>query len=146
MTVLGMVVAGVLFLLGILHAYWGFGGLWPGSDPHDLARRVAGFADRKSVQSPFACFVVAAALFYSGVIALVLGGVIPSPIPFFLLGPSAFFITVAFVGRGIAGFTPAWRRRTPLQPFARLDRLFYSPLCLLIGVGFFTLGIRGFSA
>ncbi len=29
---------------------------------------------------------------------------------------------------------------------ARLDRLFYSPLCLIIGAGFFTLGIRGFSA
>ena len=108
-------------------------------------RRVAGFADTTAAPSPVACFVVAALLAYSAMVALVLGGVIASPIPFFLLGPSALTITLIFAARGIAGYTPGWRRLTPVQPFARLDRRYYSPLCLLISAGIFTLGIRGFS-
>ncbi len=146
MTLLAIVIAVVLFVLAVLHAYWGFGGGWPGYDPVDLSHRVAGFANPRSAQSPVASFVVSAALFYSTIVSLVLGGVIPSPFPFFILGPSAFFITVGFTARGIAGFTPAWRRLTAHQPFTWWDAYFYSPLCLLVGIGFFTLGIRGFSA
>ncbi len=146
MMALSLLLAGVLVALAALHAYWGFGGLWPGRDPTDLAAHVAGFADSEAPPPPGASLVVAALLAYCATVALVLGGVIASPLPFFLLGPSALVITLVFVARGIAGYTSAWRRLTPRQPFARLDRLFYSPLCLVIGAGFFTLGIRGFSA
>ena len=146
MMLLGLAVAAVLFVLAALHACWGVGGVWPGSDPADLASRVVGFAGSTSMPGPGLSFAVAAALCFAGVVALVLGGVVPSPFPFFILGPAALAITLVFLGRGIAGYTSAWRRLTPLQPFARLDRLYYSPLCLIIGAGFFTLGIRGFSA
>ena len=147
MMLLATILAVVLFAIALLHAWWGIGGVWPGSDPQDLARRVAGFADgSRSKQSPVACFLVAAALCFCSVVALVLGGIVASPFPFFILGPAALVITLVFLGRGVAGYTSAWRRLTPVQPFARLDRLYYSPLCLLIGAGFFTLGIRGFSA
>ena len=43
--------------------------------------------------------------------------------------------SAVFLGRGIAPWIPAWRRLTPQQPFARLDRRLYGPLCLLIGAG-----------
>jgi len=147
MMLLSSAVALALLAIALLHAYWGVGGLWPGSDRADLARRVAGFRDGAgSTQSPVACLLVAAALCFCAVVALVLGGMVASPFPFFILGPAALFITIVFIGRGVAGYTPAWRRLTPVEPFARLDRLYYSPLCLLIGAAFFTLGIRGFSA
>jgi len=146
MMTLALLLAAVLILLAALHAYWGLGGFWPGTDAADLASRVAGFADTSAPPSALACFLVAAFLVYGATVALVLGGVIESPLPYFLLGPAAITFTLVFVGRGIAGYTSAWRRMTPVQPFARLDRLFYSPLCLVIGAGFFTLGIRGFSA
>ncbi len=48
---------------------------------------------------------------------------------------------LVFLGRGVAGFTPAWRRHTPEQPFATLDIRYYSPLCLAIGLGFAALAI-----
>jgi len=147
MMLLASLVALVLLAIALLHAYWGVGGVWPGSDPADLARRVAGFRDSAgSIRSPVACFLVAAALCFSAVVALVLGGAIASPLPFFILGPAALVITLVFLGRGVAGYTSAWRRLTPVQPFARLDRRYYSPLCLLLGAAFFMLGIRGFSA
>lgn len=146
MMALSLLLAAVLIVLAALHVYWGFGGLWPGTDRADLAARVAGFASTSSQPSSFGCFLVAAFLVYGATVALVLGGVIVSPFPYFLLGPAAITFTLVFMGRGIAGYTKAWRRVTPRQPFARLDRLFHSPLCLLIGASFFTLGIRGFSA
>ncbi len=146
MMLLASIVALVLAAIAALHAYWGVGGVWPGSDSADLARRVAGFRDSTGSPPPVACFLVAAALCFCAVVALVLGGITASPFPFFILGPAALVITLVFLGRGAAGYTTAWRRLTPMQPFARLDRAFYSPLCLLIGAAFFTLGIRGFSA
>ena len=146
MMLLGLAVAAVLFVLAAVHAYWGVGGVWPGTDAASCARTVGGFPGLTSMPGPGACFAVAAALCFSAIVALVLGGVVPSPFPFFILGPAALAITLVFLGRGIAGYTSAWRRLTPVQPFARLDRLYYSPLCLIIGAGFFTLGIRGFSA
>ena len=145
MMTLALLEAGVLVLIAALHVYWALGGLWPGADAADLAAHVAGFADSAAPPSAVASLLVAALLAYAAMVALVLGGLIRSPIPFFLLGPSALVITLVFVGRGIAGYTSAWRRLAPVQPFARLDRLFYSPLCLLLGAGYFTLGLRGFS-
>jgi hypothetical protein len=40
-----------------------------------------------------------------------------------------------FLLRGAVTYMPFWRRVAPEQPFARLDRQYYAPLCLLIGVG-----------
>ena len=60
-----------------------------------------------------------------------------SPLPA-LAGLAVAFV---FLARGIAGFTPAWRRLTPEQPFASLDVRYYSPLCLAIGSGFAALAI-----
>ena len=51
-------------------------------------------------------------------------------------------VALVFLGRGVAGFTPAWRRHTPEQPFATLDVRYYSPLCLAIGIGFAALTIK----
>ena len=55
-------------------------------------------------------------------------------------------IGLAFLARGILGFMPWWRRLAPEQPFARLDRRFYSPLCLLIAAGFLVLALSAFPA
>jgi hypothetical protein len=145
MMLLGLAVASVLLVLSAVHAYWTVGGVWPGTDAPSCARTVGGFPDSRSMPGPGPCFAVAAALFFSAIVALMLGGVIANPFPLFILGPAGLAVTLVFLGRGVAGYAPAWRRLTPVQPFARLDRLYYSPLCLIIGAGFFTLGIGGLS-
>ena len=146
MMLLAIAVAAVIFALALLHAFWGFGGVWPAADSESLSRTVTGFEHRQRMPPPAASFIVSAWLLYTAVLALVLGGVIDSPFPYFLLGPSALTTTLIFLARGVIGYTKAWRRLTPMEPFASFDRLLYSPLCLLLGAGFFTLGIRGFSA
>jgi hypothetical protein len=45
-------------------------------------------------------------------------------------------IAGTFVARGIAGYTPRWREYFYDQPFTTRDRRYYSPLCLLLGMGY----------
>ena len=137
MIVLAAILTLVLAAIAVLHAYWGFGGVWPGSDAADCARRVGGFRGVRAMPSPAACFAVAAAI------------AIAALVPMFLLGRfgvlsalAGFAVAVVFLGRGVAGFTPAWRRYTPEQPFATLDVRYYSPLCLAIGIGFAALTFK----
>ena len=131
----------VLAAIAVLHAYWGFGGVWPGRDAADCARRTGGFRGARTMPGPAACFTVAAAIAIAGAIPIIIIG--PMGMPVSAL-PALAGLAVAFVflGRGVAGFTPAWRRLTPEEPFASLDVRYYSPLCLAIGTGFAALAIK----
>ena len=83
----------------------------------------------------WACSFVTVALLVGSVIALNLGRVIRlNAVPFWLfqlLGAGFAFVLLA---RGIVGFTPFWASLTPEEPFKTLNRLYYSPLCLALGL------------
>lgn len=146
MTFVAAAIGIVLFAAGLLHIYWGFGGVWPGTDQKSCARAVVGFRGINEMPSAYSAFAVALALFIAAWIALSLGGLALepwSPVPLWLLGLGAALV---FLARGIAGFTPAWRRLACELPFARNDVRYFSPLCLAIGGGFLALSIRGWSA
>ncbi|MBN9258768.1 MULTISPECIES: DUF3995 domain-containing protein [unclassified Mesorhizobium] len=146
MTALALILSFVLLLITALHVYWGIGGIWPGKDQASCARAVVGFHGVDEMPSAGASFAVAACLALATLWPLALEGVFASPFPREGLATTALLIGLVFIGRGVAGFTPWWRRLAPEQPFARLDRLYYSPLCLLIGLGFAVLAISEFSA
>ena len=46
-----------------------------------------------------------------------------------------FAVTLIFFVRGVAGYFPGLWKRAEGLPFQRLNRAFYSPLCLAIGAG-----------
>ncbi len=143
MTLVAILVALVLILLAGLHVYWGLGGVWPGTDQASCARAVAGFRGVDRMPPLPACLVVALALLAAAGIALALAELVYLPLPPVLISLAGLAAAVVFLGRGIAGFTPAWRRLTPEMPFARNDRRWFSPLCLLIGGGLLLLS-RGY--
>ena len=143
MSAIAILLAVVLLALAALHAYWGFGGVWPGTDTRSCARTVAGFRNIDAMPGPGASFAVAAALAATALVALAIGGLLALPLPGLLVSAAALGATLVFAGRGIAGFTPAWRRLTPEQPFAALDRRYYSPLCLAMAAGFIALLANG---
>jgi hypothetical protein len=133
------VVLGLLLFLGVgavavVHALWGLGSTWPEANAEALARSVVGDGRRRMPPS-WLCFAVAAAL-----AALALW-------PFLMLGhgqaPWTLAASVAIAGlfilRGLAGYSPRWRGRFWDQPFATRDRRYYSPFCLLPGVGYLAL-------
>ena len=146
MTTLAFALSAVLLLITALHAYWGLGGIWPGRDGASCARAVVGFHGIDEMPTPFASFAVAACLALATLWPLALEGVFASPFPKAGLAATSLLIALVFLGRGIVGFTPWWRRLAPEQPFALLDTSFYSPLCLLIGLSFAILAITEFSA
>jgi hypothetical protein len=146
MTLLAATIALVLVALAALHAYWGFGGVWPGRDAEDCVRRVAGFSGVRHMPGPGPSFAVAAALLASALLTMLESGLILSPPPSMLVSFATLCAALVFLGRGIAGFTPAWRRLTPEQPFATLDVRYYSPLCLAIGAGMAILAVQGLTA
>jgi hypothetical protein len=146
MIILALLLSLVLLVITTLHVYWGIGGIWPGRDAKSCAHTVVGFHGVDEMPSSFASFAVAACLALATLWPLALEGVFASPFPKEGLAATALLIGLVFIGRGVAGFTPWWRRLAPEQPFARLDQRLYSPLCLLIGLGFAVLAISEFPA
>lgn len=143
MMLLGSVAASILVALAALHAYWGIGGFWPGVDAKSCARTVGGFPGATKMPGPASCFAVAAALAVAALFAAAQSDLVVLPFPSALVLIATVGAALVFLGRGIAGFTPAWRSLTPEQPFARLDRQYYSPLCLSLGAAFVILASKG---
>ena len=139
MPIVAVVMSLALLLLALLHAYWGFGGTWPGTDARSLARTVAGHKGTTKMPSAAACLAVAVALLVAAVWPLLLSAEIGAGLPDWLAPLGGLVLAAVFAGRGILGYLPGWRRRTPELPFARLDRLVCSPLCLALGAGFLAL-------
>ena len=134
-TVAGLI-AVVLGAIAVLHVYWGFGGVWPGTDRKSCARAVAGFRGIDRMPPPAACFAVAAGLASIALSGLVLTGLIAAPfLPAVYVRAMVLIAGLVFLARGTLGFTPFWRRLTPEIPFARNDMRWFSPLCLLVGAG-----------
>ncbi len=135
MTLLLTLLSATLGALALVHAYWGFGGFWPGTDERSLARTVVGVEGIERMPQPASCFLVAFGLLVAAFWPHVLLGRIGPTLPGWFLDLGGVGAAAIFLARGLVGFLPAWRRMTPEQPFARLDHVFYSPLCLLLGLG-----------
>ena len=132
----------VLAAIAGLHFYWAFGGLWPCDDERSLVRTVIGHADRKRMPPFWMTIVVAVMLAAMTSWPLVLAGLAWAIVGLPLMIAGSAILTALFLTRGVAGYVPAWRRLYPVQPFARLDRTLYSPLCLVPGTGFLALTLK----
>lgn len=128
----------ILSVLGGVHLAWALGSTWPAANEGELARTVAGFRGIKAMPPRSASAAVGVCLGALAIFVLALGQA-PNVTPSMAIAGIA--VAMIFIGRGMIGFTQGWRRRTPEEPFATLDRRYYSPLCLLIGAGFLALSI-----
>jgi Protein of unknown function (DUF3995) len=89
------------------------------------------------------CFAVAVVLWGVAAWPLFAARFLLEPWPRWLTLLAGSGIVAVFFGRGVAGYTSAWRRHFSEQPFARLDRIAYSPLCLALSIGFLIILIAG---
>jgi|GEM_PF-219399 len=133
--------AAVLGSLAIIHLYWAVGGFWPGTDRVSLKAKVLGGPATSPSPNPAACMAVVAALIFACGISLQLG-MVWVWLPPGLARLSAWAITLALFLRGSLGFVmarfPFWRSSTE---FNRLNQRVYSPLCLMLAIGF-VVGLR----
>lgn len=136
---LAILVFGVLTVIAALHAYWGLGGLWPGSDVRTLIDAVIGDPRMNAMPPAWMTFVVTALIFSSGVFALLSTVRAPRFVRLFIKAAVAF-IALIFLARGVSGYAlPASIRAGMSEPFATFDQLYYSPLCLILGIAFVAL-------
>ncbi|PPJ45813.1 DUF3995 domain-containing protein [Rhizobium sp. KAs_5_22] len=145
MSTLAVFLAVVLLAIAVLHLAWAAGSTFPATSEGDLARMVAGFADRDHMPPRPASALVAGALGVVAYVALALGSVCGWPFWTWSLPAAGVVVAFVFLARGVAAYVPAWRALVPQEPFASLDRRYYGPLCLVIGVGF-TLLATGYTA
>jgi hypothetical protein len=136
MIALALLLSAAVWVIAVLHASWGLGNHWPAGSRERLAKSAVGTPGITRMPTPAQCFAVAAIL--SGVASwpLFAVGLLAEAWPRWLTLLAGAGIAAVFLGRGVAGYTSAWRRRFAEEPFATYDRLYYSPLCLVLGAGY----------
>ena len=146
MTAMALLLSLAVFAIALLHASWGLGSHWPAASAEHLAKAAVGTPNVRRMPGPSACFGVAVLLAAVASWPLFAVGILAEAWPHWLLLLAGAGIAAVFLGRGLAGFTAAWRRRFSEQPFASLDRAVYSLMCLLLAAGYLALLIVGSSS
>lgn len=140
MVVLALLLSGVFFFLAALHVYWARGGFWPGTDAKSFLEHVVGSSPSGGTPSPAACLAVAFLLSVAACLPLALVGWVRLPfaglsiasVP--LVQMAACVCGGVLLLRGLFGYVDHRVRPAILKtPFFRLNRVLYSPLCLLLG-------------
>jgi hypothetical protein len=117
--------------IAVLHLSWAFGANWPAPKGQPLAVYVT-----PGTRRPGRAVTLAVALAIAAAAAVVLASRSRLPAPWDRVAAGAYFVVaLVFLGRGVVGYFPALWRRAEGLPFHRLNRAFYSPLCLVIGAG-----------
>jgi hypothetical protein len=121
--------------LAALHAHWALGGFWPGHDAESLARTVVGGPPGMRGPGPGATWGVVLVLLGAAATSLGAAGVVWLPAPAALVRGAAQLGVAVLVLRGLEGFVDVrLRPATVGSPFARLNVLIYSPLCLVLAL------------
>lgn len=130
-----MLIASLMFVLllaiAIAHLLWAFGRSWPIRDRELLPRVVVGIPGVERLPR-LPAFVVALLAFAAALASVSLADESGDP----WLTAAGVVLALLFLGRGITGYTERWASRHSLEPYRTLDRRTYSPLALLLGVGF----------
>ena len=130
----GGLLTAILAAIAVVHALWGWGISFPAADRDALALLVIG---QRQVPPPLACFVVAAGVAAMAALPPVALGGVELPRPLVQLAKLGCWAGAAiFAARGVAGYFPAFERIFPLEPFQTMNRVAYSPLCLLLALLF----------
>ena len=126
----------LLTSIAALHIAWGFGVVWPAKNEKQLVSWVVGAKGMQKMPSLSQCLLAGSGIFGFGVVALLVGNAIQTPLPPKFVTALGALTAFVFAGRGIAGYFPQWRRRFPQQPFATFDQYSFAPLCLVLAAGY----------
>ena len=121
-----------LLIVAIAYFLWAVGSTYPIRDPALVAHAIDGRVGVDRLSRAGAFGVAVFALVGAG-IGTALGDPDSGGLPLTLAGA---VMALLFGVRGVLGYTPAWRASHPIEPFATLDRRYYSPLCLVVAACF----------
>lgn len=136
---LALPVALVLIATALLHALWALRIWWPIPEEARLARSVVGTRGITHMPGMALTWAVAALMLLGGLWPLALAGILPLPLPGWLLRLGGWIMTAIFLLRGLASWGP-W----PAEPeFTRLNRRGFGPLILALGLAMLALMLLG---
>jgi len=139
MTIIALLIFGALFAAALLHVAWAFGVLWPARDEQALINTVIGAPGMSKMPGTGLTLAVAAGIAGAGVFALWGAQLVTLPLPGWVQSTSLLVLAIIFGLRGFSTYLTIGPLSARTQPFARLDRRFYAPLCLSICAGFIVL-------
>ncbi len=120
--------------VAVIHLMWALGSHWPEASEEALVRAVVGDGRRRmppAWQSVAVAILLVAMAFWPWYAV----GRIHDP----LVLAGSYTVAGVFVARGIAGYSMRWRSHFKEEPFATRNRRYYSPYCLLLGIGYIAL-------
>jgi hypothetical protein len=135
MTSVAILLSLVLGALALLHLLWAIGLWWPVADERRLVATVVGIAGAERMPGPIPCALVVVAMLSAITWIWLPDGT--------LRQVGLVLAATVLIIRGFLPWRPVWRRLTPQEPFATLDRRVYGPLCLALGAGFAALAASG---
>ncbi len=133
-TWMGLSLVSIFLALSGLHFYWGFGGTY------GLSAAVPQAEDGTPLIKPgvWSCFLVGLGLLSMGAFVLIKLGWFDLNVPVWILRYGLTGIGFLFIVRAIGDFKIvgffANHKTLKSTPFARMDKKYYSPLCVLISL------------
>jgi len=132
---IALVTLTLLVVIAGVHLYWAAGGRWPGRDAASLEALVVGGRPGAAMPGVAACVAVAVLIGCLVVGLAAVRGWIAVPLPGVVRGLT-WVAAAALLVRGLEGFVDHRLRAHVLAtPFARWNRVLYSPLCLGLAGG-----------
>jgi len=130
LTLLSVFLFLIFLCLGSIHFYWAKGGRW--GSRYALPTDPNGKAMLKP--SKMSTVIVGMGLTSFGIFYLIFSGILPIPLPHWLLTYSSWIIPIIFLLRAIGEFKyVGFFKKVKGTAFAIMDRKLFSPLCLAIG-------------
>ena len=126
----------ILFVVAAIHLSWALGSTWPVNDPESLSAAVVGTPEATKMPSAGLTFVVALMIAAAALWPLLWQALAPYPhwVPQTLVWLGMWCLAIVFLVRGVGGFLPMAGKT--IEPFRRLNRTIYSPLCIVLGAGY----------
>lgn len=121
----------IFLFLSVIHIYWGLGG------KKGITLSVPSRADNTPVIYPgaAACIIVALGFITFALFTAIKSGIVLFALPTFIFNYGLWAISLLFIVRSVGEFKyVGFFKKVKTTRFERLDTLYYSPLCLLIGL------------
>lgn len=133
MIILSILVASILATVALLHFYWAFGGLYGVNSAAPIIEGKEGFKIPKALTFIVACLITSLCIL---AILLATG---TSPFKE-IISYFGYAVSFVFIVRAIGDFKYlGFFKKVYNSPFSKKDTLYFSPLCLLLGVAFLVL-------
>lgn len=124
----------ILALVAALHFLWASGSTWPVANRDEFVRSFIGSDSPNAMPGALLTSVVACLILVASVVPLWRANIVSLPLPEWALTIGMWALFGIFLLRGLSTYALPMLSRT--EPFRRLDRHYYAPLCLIIAVGF----------